>query len=72
MSQLKNSVTYARKFTDDVEWSCEDGTRTDIWIICARQLNLQLTVGLKQSIFQIQLVIRVPSEFTKIITTIKK
>jgi 2-isopropylmalate synthase len=24
-----DSVTLARKFTDDVEWSCEDGTRTD-------------------------------------------
>ena len=23
-------VSYARKFTDDVEWSCEDGTRTDM------------------------------------------
>jgi 2-isopropylmalate synthase len=23
-------VAYARKFTDDVEWSCEDGTRTDM------------------------------------------
>jgi 2-isopropylmalate synthase len=24
-----DSVTLARKFTDDVEWSCEDGTRTE-------------------------------------------
>jgi 2-isopropylmalate synthase len=24
-----DSVSYARKFTDDVEWSCEDGSRSD-------------------------------------------
>ena len=27
-------VAYARKFTDDVEWSCEDGTRTDMDYMC--------------------------------------
>ena len=27
---IKQNVTYARNFTDDVEWSCEDGTRTDM------------------------------------------
>ena len=30
LGSIKESVTYARKFTDDVEWSCEDGTRTDM------------------------------------------
>jgi 2-isopropylmalate synthase len=30
LEAIKESVTYARKFTDDVEWSCEDGTRTDL------------------------------------------
>lgn len=27
--KVKESVSFARKFTDDVEWSAEDGTRTD-------------------------------------------
>jgi len=31
---IKEHVTYARKFTDDVEWSCEDGTRTDMDFMC--------------------------------------
>ena len=31
---IKQNVTYARKFTDDVEWSCEDGTRTDMDYMC--------------------------------------
>ena len=32
--RLKESVTYARNLTDDVEWSCEDGTRTDMDFMC--------------------------------------
>ena len=43
---IKEHVTYARKFTDDVEWSCEDGTEL-IWIICAKRLSLQLNVEQK-------------------------
>ena len=30
LESIKESVKYARNFTDDVEWSCEDGTRTDM------------------------------------------
>ncbi len=30
LEAVTSSVTLARKFTDDVEWSAEDGTRTDI------------------------------------------
>ena len=30
LGAIKESVTYARNFTDDVEWSCEDGTRTNL------------------------------------------
>jgi len=66
---IKEHVTYARKFTDDVEWSCEDGTRTDMDYMCktvelaikcgARTINIPDTVGYT-----------VPSEFTKIIQTL--
>ena len=66
LEAIKSHVTYARKFTDDVEWSCEDGTRTDIDFMCktielaiqcgARTINIPDTVGYS-----------VPSEFTKII-----
>jgi 2-isopropylmalate synthase len=67
---IKESVTYARNFTDDVEWSCEDGTRTDMDFMCkivetaissgATTINIPDTVGYT-----------IPSEFTKIITTLK-
>ena len=66
LEAIKEHVTYARKFTDDVEWSCEDGTRTDIDFMCkaielaikcgAWTINIPDTVGYS-----------VPSEFTKII-----
>ena len=62
-------VAYARKFTDDVEWSCEDGTRTDMDYMCksvelaiksgATTINIPDTVGYS-----------VPSEFKKIIETL--
>jgi len=70
LDAIKESVTYARNYTDDVEWSCEDGARTDIDFMCktvelaiscgARTINIPDTVGYT-----------VPSEFTKIITTLK-
>ena len=62
-------VAYARKFTDDVEWSCEDGTRTDMDYMCktvelaikngATTINIPDTVGYT-----------IPSEFTTIIETL--
>ena len=50
-----DSVTHARRFTDDVEWSCEDGSRTEHDFMCrcvesaikagARTINVPDTVG---------------------------
>jgi 2-isopropylmalate synthase len=52
---IKDSVTLARRFTDDVEWSPEDGTRTTPDFLCktvelaikcgARTINIPDTVG---------------------------
>src|SRR3954454_3709096 len=49
------SVTLARRYTDDVEWSCEDGTRTEHDFMCrcveaaikagATTINIPDTVG---------------------------
>ena len=67
---IKEHVTYARKFTDDVEWSCEDGTRTDLDFMCktielaikcgATTINIPDTVGYS-----------IPEEFARTITHIK-
>jgi 2-isopropylmalate synthase len=50
-----SSVTRARRYTDDVEWSCEDGTRTERDFLCrcieaainagATTINIPDTVG---------------------------
>ena len=70
LDAIKESVTYARNLTDDVEWSCEDGTRTNMDFMCkiveqaidsgAKTINIPDTVGYT-----------IPSEFTKIISTLK-
>jgi len=62
-----DSVTYARNLCDDIEWSCEDGTRTDRDFMCrtveaaiksgASTINIPDTVGYS-----------VPEEFSEIIT----
>lgn len=55
LALIEKSVSYARNFTDDVEWSAEDGTRTELDFLCrsvetaikagARTINIPDTVG---------------------------
>ena len=55
LEKVTESVTYARTFTDNVEWSAEDGTRTDHDFLCrcveaairagATTINIPDTVG---------------------------
>ena len=70
LDAIKESVTYARNFTDDVEWSCEDGTRTDMDYMC-RTVELAINCGAKTINIPDTVGYTVPSEFTKIITTLK-
>jgi 2-isopropylmalate synthase len=70
IDSIKEHVTYARNFTDDVEWSCEDGTRTDIDFMC-KSVELAINCGAKTINIPDTVGYTVPSEFTKIITTLK-
>ena len=55
LAAVTSSVTLARQFTDDVEWSAEDGSRTDADFLCrcveaaikagATTINIPDTVG---------------------------
>ena len=55
IQKIKDSVSYARNFTDDVEWSAEDGSRSDFDFLCkcidtaiksgAKTINIPDTVG---------------------------
>ena len=67
---IKESVTYARKLTDDVEWSCEDGTRTDMDFMC-KIVELAISCGAKTINIPDTVGYTTPSEFTKIISTLK-
>ena len=70
IESIKEHVTYARKFTDDVEWSCEDGTRTDMDFMC-KTVELALKCGAKTINIPDTVGYTVPSEFKKIIETLK-
>jgi 2-isopropylmalate synthase len=64
-------VSYARRFTDDVEWSCEDGSRSEHDFLCrcveaaidagARTINVPDTVGYT-----------LPAEYANLIRTVKE
>ena len=68
--RVVESVTYARRFTDDVEWSCEDGSRSDHDFLCrcveaaiaagARTINVPDTVGYT-----------IPDEYAALITMLR-
>jgi 2-isopropylmalate synthase len=71
LEQARNAVAYARSLCDDVEFSPEDATRSDINFLCevlaatveagATTLNIPDTVGYTT-----------PAEFSEIITTIRQ
>ena len=69
LESIKESVTYARKFTDDVEWSCEDGTRTDMDYMC-KTVELAIQCGAKTINIPDTVGYTIPSEFTNIIQTL--
>jgi 2-isopropylmalate synthase len=67
LAKVTESVSFARRFTDDVEWSCEDGSRSEHDFLCrcveaaiaagATTINVPDTVGYA-----------VPDEFARLIT----
>ena len=70
LDKIVESVSYARKYTDDVEWSCEDGSRSDHDFLCrcieaainagAGTINIPDTVGYA-----------IPDEFSTLIDMLK-
>jgi 2-isopropylmalate synthase len=67
---VQDSVTRARNYADDVEWSCEDGTRSERDFLCrvietaikagATTINIPDTVGYT-----------IPSEYTSLIEEVR-
>jgi len=71
LRDIADAVAYAKKMTDDVEFSAEDATRTELSFLCevvrtaleagATTINIPDTVGYT-----------VPTEYAKILETIRK
>jgi 2-isopropylmalate synthase len=71
LDEARQAVRLAKSFTDDVEFSAEDATRTDLDYLCqivqavieegATTVNIPDTVGYT-----------IPSEYTKIISTLRQ
>ena len=70
LEAIKESVTYARNFTDDVEWSCEDGTRTDLDFMC-KTVELAIKCGAKTINIPDTVGYSIPEEFAKTIKHLK-
>ncbi len=70
LDAIKESVTYARNFTDDVEWSCEDGTRTDMDFMC-KTVELAINCGAKTINIPDTVGYSIPEEFAKTIKHLK-
>ncbi|WP_354623024.1 2-isopropylmalate synthase [Psychromonas sp. MME2] len=64
-----NAVKYARKFTDDVEFSCEDAGRTPIDNLC-RMVEAAINAGAKTVNIPDTVGYTIPSEFGGIIETL--
>ncbi len=61
-----DSVTHARNYTDDVEWSCEDGSRTEHDFLC-RTVEAAIRAGAKTINIPDTVGYAVPSEFGALI-----
>ncbi|MFP4386469.1 MAG: 2-isopropylmalate synthase [Alphaproteobacteria bacterium] len=83
LEAIKDSVTFARSFTDDVEWSAEDASRTENDFLCrcvetaieagARVINIPDTVGYampeEYAALFTMLIERVPNIYKAILST---
>ena len=67
LQAITKSVTKAKNFTDDVEWSCEDGTRTDPDFLC-RSVEIAIKAGATTINVPDTVGYTVPEEYYDIIT----
>ena len=69
LERIAESVSFARQFTDDVEWSCEDGTRTDPDFMC-RTVELAIKSGATTVNIPDTVGYTLPEEYTQIISNL--
>ncbi len=66
---VTDSVTLARNYTDDVEWSAEDGSRSDIDFLC-RCVEAAITAGATTINIPDTVGYALPEDMTRIFTTL--
>lgn len=66
---IADSVKYARNFCDDVEWSAEDGSRTELDFLC-RCVEIAIKAGAKTINIPDTVGYAMPTEYTKMIETL--
>ncbi|MEE8350979.1 MAG: 2-isopropylmalate synthase [Rhodospirillales bacterium] len=70
LEQVTYSVTHARTFTDDVEWSAEDATRTEHDFLC-RSVEAAIAAGAGTVNIPDTVGYTVPEEFSALVTMLR-
>lgn len=70
LEHIKESVTYARQFCDDVEWSAEDATRTEIEFLY-RAIEIAIKAGAKTINLPDTVGYTVPTEYASLIRNVR-
>lgn len=71
LETIKDSVSFARTLCDDVEWSCEDGTRSEHDFLC-RAIEIAIAAGATTINVPDTVGYTVPREYAALITMIKQ
>lgn len=70
LQAIISSVTRAKKYTPDVEWSCEDGTRTEADFLC-RSIETAIKAGATTINIPDTVGYTTPEEYFDIVTMVK-
>jgi 2-isopropylmalate synthase len=70
LEAITDSVSYAGKYTDDVEWSCEDGSRSEHDFLC-RAIETAIKAGAKTINIPDTVGYAVPEEYAALIRMVK-
>ncbi len=71
LEHTTDSVTLARRYTDDVEWSAEDGTRSDPDFLC-RAVEAAITAGATTINIPDTVGYALPADMTRIFTMLRE
>ncbi len=71
LEAIHKSVSYARTFVDDVEWSCEDATRSEVDFL-VKAIEIAINAGAKTINVPDTLGYAIPTEYAALIRTLRE